>query len=78
MEPPAVTGQDTDGRDLKATFPGNGFVWELWVNSETEDTVVRQRFPNMIQIVGRPQLPFSFVDFERVLQVFVGKRKMTR
>jgi hypothetical protein len=78
MEPQAAADQDTDGRDLKATFPGNGFVWELWVNSSTEDTVVRQRFPNLVQIVGRPQLPFSFVDFERVLQVFVGNPKMNR
>jgi hypothetical protein len=60
------------GETSKQHFRGTA----SWVDSETEDTVVRRRFPNIVQIVGSPQLPFGFVDFERVLQVFVGKHKM--
>ena len=75
MEPHSAKFQDDDGRDLEATIKGEGFVWQLWVDLQTKDAVVRKRFPdNVSRFVCKLIVPAKFVDYEVELQKFVDKQ----
>lgn len=63
---------DDQGRDRVATLPGNGFAWELWVNIETEDALIRKRFTNLLELVCRFRVS-SDADYDEVLQDYVDK-----
>jgi hypothetical protein len=70
---------DEEGRVREATLRADGFVWELWVDLETKNVVVKKRFENdvrflvaILQIPGDPlddyhQLLLSFVDPDRAI-----------
>jgi hypothetical protein len=67
-----VTTLDGQGRDLKATLKGDGFKWELWVDIETKDAVVRKRFPsNISSAVGKLKVPPLIDNYQTLLKNFV-------
>ena len=67
-----VIQNDDEGRDLAATLPGEGFTWELWVDLETDDTVVRKRYPNNVsRVVGQClEIPPLVDNFQAFLENF--------
>jgi hypothetical protein len=67
-----VIYQDGEGRDLEATLEAEGFEWQLWVDLETKDAVVRKRFPNnMSSAVGKVEVPPLVDDYKTLLKTFV-------
>jgi hypothetical protein len=76
MEEPRIGRfQDSEGRDLEATIQGDGFDWQLFVDIQTKDAVVRKRFKdNSNRASYRLTIPAKFVDYEHVLQEFVDSK----
>lgn len=74
MEPRSITFRDDAGRKLEATLPDEGFIWELWLDRETKDAIVRKRFPNNVSpIVGDLKVS-PFADYQSLLKDFVASR----
>jgi hypothetical protein len=64
---------DEEGRDLEATLRGDGFVWELWVDLETKNALVKKRFETDDRfLVGELQGPHdALIDYQQLLMSFV-------
>lgn len=74
MEPRPTEFHDDAGRELAATLPDEGFIWELWLDVETKDAIVRKRFPNNVSpIVGDLKVS-TFADNQSLLKEFVASR----
>jgi hypothetical protein len=41
MEPRPTKFHDDAGRELEAILPDEGFIWELWLDLETKDAIVK-------------------------------------
>jgi|HubBroStandDraft_4_1064222.scaffolds.fasta_scaffold644119_1 hypothetical protein len=64
---------DEEGRVREATLRDDGFVWELWVNLETKNAVVKKRFENDVRfLVAKLKGPCdALVDYQQLLLSFV-------
>jgi hypothetical protein len=72
----AMVTQDEVGRFLEATVDGDGFAWELWVDLQTKEAVVRKRLPNNdASIVCELTIPKVFVSYQHLLQQYVKTQK---
>jgi hypothetical protein len=69
-----VIQNDNEGRDLEATLQGDGFTWELWVDLETRDAVIRKRFPTVSHIVHQWKVSSVQDDFEELLKNYVEQQ----
>ena len=74
MEPRSTKLYDQAGRELEATFPGEGFIWELWLDLETKAAIIRKRFPNNVSPIVGDLKGSNFVDYQSLLKDFVASR----
>jgi hypothetical protein len=74
-KPHAVVLQDKDHRDLEATVETDGHQWQLWVDIETKNAVVSQRFKDAHVIKKwKVTIPADqIVDYEHFLRGFVDE-----